>query len=690
MREAKIKQRIVSCIYAATLSILALNAKAEQTDDSLFELSLEDLISVPVSVASAQAKDIFNTPSTVSVITADMIEKYNFQTVAEAVNTVAGFSIVRTGARIEIPTGRWVLQDHYPNKVLFMINGVPSWETNTGATTLGHVSPQDVERIEVLKGPASVLYGTNAFVGAINVILKKESSGMIYGGPSEYNGIRGGGNVSIIDGDTSLFFSANYYDEDGSSESITDAEGNFGYYSDFRNYSNLSIVASHKTHHFLFNTYSERQSKLGKDPTFADALGKPQELYGYVADYHNDFQINKRLDITAGLSYDYNQRVFPRAAIVAAAAPQFSGDIPTDEDLVSDVEGYRTSVYAKGFFNYSDSINIDFGIDYDERTNLQYRSYNTTTGTDVSNNNMKGRSIYEYSGYGQVEYTKGPATYLIGSRITDNQLFGSDTSSRATLVYLLNRTNSIKFNIGQSFRAPSLFEVYFLNDSKSVNGNPDIDPERNTTVELAYLTKISDLFVQAVIYHAVYKDRIYRKTYNTAEFPTLVLTDGTLLGDTNRSSTKVYENGDEFSADGLELELNYHFPGGSLFTSYNYVDGDDGDDIGDGNYNFKYPPSHKLVSAVNVRISAATLSTVYTYYSKMQSVTDTIGSQNKLDVNLAFEHAMSGHRIRHIFSIKNLTDEEIIGPDYVDREETFPTLRWDQSRRASYTLSINF
>ena len=91
-----------------------------------------------------------------------------------------------------------------------MVNGVPTWETNTGAATLGHVSVSDIERIEVLKGPASVLYGTNAYVGAVNLVLKEppegqDGYGVLYGGAGEYNGIRGGANYNLSYNDLDLF-----------------------------------------------------------------------------------------------------------------------------------------------------------------------------------------------------------------------------------------------------------------------------------------------------------------------------------------------------------------------------------------------------------------------------------------------------------------------------------------------------
>src|SRR5262249_36657671 len=161
-------------------------------------LSLEELMAVPTTVSSTEQRSVFHTPSSVSVMDRDTIKRYGFRTVAEAVDTMAGFATVRTSSRIDVPTSRWVLEPPYANKVLLMINGVPTWQPVTGDTTLARVDIDQVDRIEVLRGPSSVLYGTNAYAGAINVVLRCQTgasatSGAVYGGIGTWYAMRGGG-----------------------------------------------------------------------------------------------------------------------------------------------------------------------------------------------------------------------------------------------------------------------------------------------------------------------------------------------------------------------------------------------------------------------------------------------------------------------------------------------------------------
>lgn len=677
----------LSCVGASGAT------QADEQTAAIFNLSLEELLNIQIDVASSKSKNIYQTPSTVSVITREMIQSYNFQTIAEAVNTISGFTIMRTGARRDIPTARGVLQDHYPNKVLFMINGVPTWMTNTGGTTLGHISPASVKRIEVLKGPASVLYGSNAYVGAINVVLNdsaQDKDDFGYLGVATEQGIRGGVSFNMTNEYMQLFASVNAFNEKGNLKQTTDALGYTGYYRDFMNYENLTIGAKiNDKHNLLFNTYGEEQTKLGVDPEFAAGLGKPQTLFGYLFDYHYDTSIGEGTTLQFGASYDYNERVFPRTGTVAASGDQFGDEVPLDEDLVSDVRGNRLSLYFRGNTDLTENLNFDYGLDHDTRTNEQYRSYNTSINNPGTQSNLKDRKVKEWSAFGQMEYTSGDLTLLLGSRYTDNEYSGTNTSSRATMVYQLTDKSSIKLNYGQSFRAPSSFELFFLNTSQSLSGNTSLKPEQSETWELAYLASFDNFFVQALIYHANYQDKIFRRVAVVADEPNLVLADGSLLGDTGRVSSKFYANGSDFSAKGLELETKYQKDNTSVFANYTLVDGDDGDRLGD-HYNFKYPPKHKFVAGINQAFGNWSLSLLGTWYSKMQAVNTTIDAQSKWDLNLKYHQQLTDKNLTHTFSVKNLGNKETLTPDYVDRQPGFPVMTLDLDRRISYTLTMEF
>jgi len=528
------------------------------------------------------------------------------------------------------------------------------------------------------------LRGTNAYSGAINLVLKDSgnqdgSSSNITLGVGEHKGKRLGINHRYKKDEFELFFALNIFDEDGELEQLTDSDGIEGSFYDFRNNTNSTLKLTYNQHALLLNYYEEQQSKLGVDPLYAKALGRPQTLSGYLLNYNLSSSINEQFNLESGVSYDFNEREFPKRGI----------DDPLDKDLVSIVKGYRFSAYSKGIYEYSEQISFDFGVDYDKRVNLEYISVNPTSGDPAVGANLEDREIDEYSLFTQAEYRRSKFTYLLGSRYTHNQFYDDNVSSRGTILYEINQRNSLKFIAGQSYRAPSSFEVFFQSASNSLSGNANLEPEKSTSIEIAYLTQFNELFVQTVIYHAEYENKIYRQRVFTLDQPNLELADGTLLSETGRSSTLYYQNGNTFSTQGLELEVKYRFKHGNLFSNYSYTEGNNNDDLGDDHYNFKYPPKSKLISGVSYSRSGYFTSAILTYYSSMQAVTETIAAQSKWDLNFGYRQQYNKHKIRHVFSVKNLFDDEISGPDYVDREETFQTIRWGQSRHISYTFSMD-
>jgi len=651
--------------------------------EELAQLSLQELLATPTTVASTQERSVFTTPSTVAVIDRDTIRRYDFRTVAEAVNTIAGFATVRTSSRTNLPTSRWVLQAHYPNKILVMINGVPTWKPVTGETTLGHIDIHQVERIEVLRGPSSVLYGTNAYAGAINIVLRCQPapdtvSGSLYGGAGTEYAVHGGGHVALREGPLSLFVAASGHDEYGDQREVVDAEGVDGWYRDFRNWSDVVATARYRQHALLFNRYRELQTKLGKDPDFADGWGEPENLDGLLVNYTFDDQLTDRAALRAGLTFDSNRRVFARE---------------DGYDLRTTVVGHRSSAFARALIGAADWLDAEVGADVDYRTSVEYRSWHEQTNQTIDESNLRDRSVYEASAYGQLELRRDRLALLGGARLTYNQLFHANLSSRATGVYAFNPHNSLKLIVGQSYRAPSLFELYFLNPGRTLSGNPELAPETSTSFELAFLTSVGDVFVQALAYYARYDGTIHRQRVPAGT----VLVDGQ---PSTSDSAQLHVNGSLFDAAGVELEYKAAFGPVSSFGTYTFVYGDHightaSDCAATDYYNFAFVPQHKVVLGASVGAGGAYASLAGVYLSDMcgadparVTANDIFAGQLKLDATVGYDQVVAGHGLHHVLSAKNLADKETVYPEYVDR--AMEVIPYDQTRRVLYTLTIDF
>lgn len=155
-------------------------ARAETPDlDELLDKPLKQLMDVPVISASRQATSVVRAPANVTVITQETIRRRGYRNITEILRDLPGFDIVTGQPAGEYPTHiRFRGQGGVgQSKLLIMHDGVIVNETSNGwATGLGfdnHLG--DLERIEVISGPGSALYGSNAFVGVINYVSKPGS-----------------------------------------------------------------------------------------------------------------------------------------------------------------------------------------------------------------------------------------------------------------------------------------------------------------------------------------------------------------------------------------------------------------------------------------------------------------------------------------------------------------------------------
>lgn len=647
------------------LSSLAVVAPAQEVGTAeKGDLTVQDLLGLKVQVASLEATSLLTAPSMVTVLDAATIRELNIQSVAEALNMVPGFAVTRTYLKRDLPTGRGLLQDNYANKVLLLINSVPTWMAVTGEGELARVDIHDVDRIEILKGPASVVYGTNAYVGAINIVLKD---------PSEYRseaqigadgrfGITAGGNALFSVGEMKLLVSGNSVNAPAGSESFTDEAGVSGKVDEFLTSRNMTIHGQYGGHGVLVNAYDASESFLGTAPTYALGAGKDHLLRGCLLNYSYTGMVHG-VGMFLGATYDWNQRDFARTG---------------DDSQRALVEGYRMQGSVRAVRELVTGLTLQGGAEWEQRKSKSYENYAVRTDTVVAKNNMDGRGVEEKSLYAQLTWSRERLRMVAGSRYTDNQLFGGNVSSRATAVYVLGSSSSLKLMAGQSYRVPSLFELYFQTPTNTVYGNTDLKPEKSEAIELAYLGQRGNLFFQTLAYHARYSNKIVR----VRRYPIY-------SGDPNDTS-QIYVNGNDFSANGLELEARYRLPRKlSAFASYTFIDGDSGDrETGTDNYNFKYVPEHAVALGLTKYFGQAWAAAVANYSSSMGAPLHTIGSQTTYDLTLGYGQRVSGLVLRHLLSAKNVTDVDVRVPEYVRR--ILNDVPSGYRRRISYTLQVGF
>ena len=156
---------------------------AQSTDQDLFDLSLEALMNIEIVSASKKAESSFKSPLSSSVLTRDEINASGATTIEEALRLFPGLLVreesngnfdVHIRGNDNLPPGNFSFYSEN-SMSLIMIDGRPVYNYTIGGTFWESlpISIVDVERIEVVRGPATALYGPNAVTGAINIITKK-------------------------------------------------------------------------------------------------------------------------------------------------------------------------------------------------------------------------------------------------------------------------------------------------------------------------------------------------------------------------------------------------------------------------------------------------------------------------------------------------------------------------------------
>jgi iron complex outermembrane receptor protein len=162
--------------FAALAMLFGLHSEAATIPSSsvdLFTLSLDELSQLKVTSVSRRAEELRYAPSAIYVITADDIRRSGASSVAEALRLVPGMNVSRIGAHQWSISARG-FDDVYSNKLLVLLDGRSVYSPLFSAVTwnVQDTVLEDIERIEVIRGPGAVMWGANAENGVVNIITR--------------------------------------------------------------------------------------------------------------------------------------------------------------------------------------------------------------------------------------------------------------------------------------------------------------------------------------------------------------------------------------------------------------------------------------------------------------------------------------------------------------------------------------
>lgn len=444
----------------------------------------EDLLfaEIPtVYAASRREQPVRQAPAAVTIIRREDIRKYGYRTLGQALASVPGFFLTDDRGYQYIGVRGLSIPTDYNIRVLFLLNGLPLNDKYYG-TFLPELTPDmldAIERIEVVKGPSSSLYGSNALFAIINIVTRKGAdvggavvSGEVGSDPSG-RGVFSYG--KLFDNGLDLFLSGHYEASEGE-HSIS--LGSFGRAedADAHHLANAYLSARYQDF-FLQLWYADRKKEI---PTgqYGTILGDDRtttEDTWYLAElrWQRAFDGDKTLMLRG-----YYQH-YPYRGTYAYDDPDFALNV---EDTLDRWIGYEAQ------FNWRplEQHQLTLGALYEYHWTRLSGDYRDASGA-ISFVYPGTRDDFSYWAlYAQEEFRiLSNLTLTAGVRYDDYPDFGEARfSPRAALVWAATKQTTVKLLYGQAFRAPSQYERTYPVGSDMGPPNPNIDPEVITTYEL--------------------------------------------------------------------------------------------------------------------------------------------------------------------------------------------------------------
>lgn len=419
----------------------------------------------PIVTASRVAQSTDQTLAAVTVITREDIEHSQSQSVADILRErVPGMDFVTAGGTGHVTSA--FLRGTSSDQILFIIDGNIIGSATTGAAQLELITLAQIDRIEVIRGPRSALYGSDAIGGVIQVFTK--SGGDKYNASISYGSfhtqaVSAGTNISADS--TQLNISASHYKTKGfnvANDIEDDADGhsnnsaNIGIRQNIGDSSNIHARALYSNGRTEFdnNSFDNASDSIQQSYT----LGFNTSLNDNWATSFDVGQSKDRLD-TNGYTEDLDPFWIPLGTY------SFSNTL---------FETKRDQAHWQNDLSIGETGQLAFGIDY-----LNDKVESTTTYAETERDN---KALYAL-----VQDKFGNHQLQVSGRVDDNEAFGIHRTGNVAWSYDASSEEQISLSHGTAFIAPSFNDLYYVDTVYFFyNGNPNLKPEVSRSTELAF------------------------------------------------------------------------------------------------------------------------------------------------------------------------------------------------------------
>jgi iron complex outermembrane receptor protein len=650
------KSRVLPLVWGAVVALTSARGYAADVPD-IADLSIEQLMDLDIeSVYGASRYDqrVTQAPSSISIVTAEEIRRFGYTSFADVLRSVRGLYVSNDRNYTYLGIRGFNRPGDYNTRVLVLVDGHRLNDNVYDSGSVDRDAMLDVElidRVEVIRGPSSSVYGSSAFFGVINVVTKHGA---------QFNGTevaQDAGSLNtyqtrITYGDAfangvDWLVSASHYSSDGDAK-LYYPEFDQNISSDARARDNglafglddeeaEKFFTSMRLGGFTASAYYSERSKQVPTASFDAIFGDPDNT---TLDKRGYIDLTWDGELVQGWRYRargfYDHYTYAGKTPLDYASP---GD-PTDRVIFRDAAlGEWAGAEMQLTGNLSDRYAFAVGSEY--RTNLR--------ADQVSYDDVQPRRYYlddrsssaVLGVFAQVETTLRDdlrvTTGLRYDRYSDE--VGSTLNPRIAAIYNPSSRSAVKLLYGEAFRAPNPYERYYFTDVQQ--SRAPLKPETIRTYELVYEHYLDSRYHLNL---SAYRYRIH----------------GLISQAETAAGEPYYDNVDAVSARGIEVELEGKYSSG-VHARASYILQRADDDTTGRELTSSPHQLAKLNVSVPVWMSALFASVELQYHSKSRTLAGAT-SPGFLLTNLNVSSTTLWPRVEVSAAIDNVFNATVVYP----------------------------
>jgi len=693
------------------LSAIVLSALTSAYGSELENVGdFESLLNNVSEIATKKSLNVDYLPSVVTVIDAQMFRDAGIQTIAEALDTLPGIQMQLSPTGYTMTTVRGLKNPnaYLSDKIKILLDGVVINNEVLGSSHFYLDFPmQLVEKIEVLRGPNSTLYGAGAFYGTINIITKLGNStkeNQLYLGAGSYRYQTAGTNINASRGNWKLFADG-YYKKNDKGLDAHNANNELKKTDEAMKDFSVGFKAVNEGFEFLTrlkqNTYGNfysyegllnpipQSNEYNKNSYFFSQLSYKSAFDDYKLETKASFS-HHELDEKDNMTSIPEIAGFFNAVGIDMQQGFYTVQKSTEENLEAEAILTFPQIHSNDILMGAGARQAKVTHDefYSSIENVIMQNYTYLYNYDLTHNDFRYNAVNESAfwrnptttllpkdtdrkivyGYIQdlLSVTKN-IDLILGLRADHYSDYGMNLNKRAGLVYRASDTTIFKLLYGSAFRVPTLIEAYQNGHINTRAGDSTIQPEKTDTYELVgtYTPNFN---------HKFSLNLFYSQLKNIIDLEELPYTD------------PGYQNFKQRYSQGAEFEYFYHAGGEHNFyfnatyldTQYTlaaeptiryYGDGTSVATDGRGTHDESMPDISKVMLKgmyIYHPTDQLSLGTSWRYFSKTtpsQLVTQdtSVKQANIFDETVTYHFSPSSELQ---LTVKNLFDADVYQPSY--------------------------